>query len=93
VAPEQLCFAPYQTKFPVPPSLHGPSRLRAWAMAVAGFQAVVKLDSQSLPCEAHNLTINGKSDIKGGYVEFEGSDQLPQAVHIPKNMHLKRQGM
>jgi hypothetical protein len=90
IQPDQICFAPYATRFPVPPSMHGPSRLRAWCLTLAGFYVFVKLDSRPLPQASHNITINSKTEIQGGYVDFESSDQLPQAIQIANNMHLRR---
>jgi hypothetical protein len=80
--PENICLPPYATDFPILSS----GRRRAYSMSVAGFQVLVKVDSQPLPGLVHNITINGKSEITGGYVEFEQTKQFDGFVRIAKNI-------
>jgi hypothetical protein len=84
IPPENICFPPYLSVFP-----GVPLRLRAYGMAVGGFHAFVKVDSRSLPSVAHELTINGKMHVTGGYLEFEGTQQFQRAKQIARNMKVK----
>jgi len=87
--PENICFPPYASKFPMPPSLHGVPSLNAYGIAVAGFQAFVKLDDRPLPPMGHALTINGKAEITGGYIEFETTEQFRRMLQVANNMAQK----
>jgi len=58
-------------------------------MAVAGLHAFVKLDRQPLPPLSHALTINGKHEISGGYLELEKTHQFQRLRQIAKNMGVK----
>jgi|SRR5271166_314704 len=83
--PENICFPPYKTYFP------GWRPLRAYGLAVAGFHAVIKIDGRPIPPEAHMATINGKSEVNGGYLVFEETHQFQRMRQIAKNMALKPQ--
>jgi len=82
--PENICFPPYVSAFPGPPL-----RL-AYGMAVGGFHSFVKVDRRQLPQLAHGITINGKSQVAGGYLDFERTHQFQQMRQIARNMSLKR---
>jgi hypothetical protein len=80
--PENICFTPYASHFP-------PLRLKAHGMAVSGFHAFVKLDRQPLPHLSHMATVNGKSEVNGGYLQLEATQQFQRLRQIAKQMSLK----
>jgi hypothetical protein len=84
IPPENICFTPYDSAFP-----GQPGRIRAYGIAVAGFHAFVKLDNRSLAPEARALSINGKTEITGGYLQFEDTHQSRRTLQIARNMGLK----
>jgi hypothetical protein len=86
IPPENVCFVPYRTAFP-----GNPVRLEAYGVAVAGFHAFVKLETQPLSSELHQVTINGKPDIVGGYVRLEETEQFQKMRAMARNMSLKRE--
>jgi hypothetical protein len=81
---ENVCFVPYPTAFP-----GSSARLEAYGVAVAGFHAFVKLDIQPLSPELHQVTINGKRDIVGGYLQLEETEQFQKMRAMAHNMSLK----
>jgi hypothetical protein len=83
IPPENVCFPPYASKFP--PFRH----LDAYGMAVAGLHAFVKLDPQPLAYSSHLITINGKDEANGGYLDLEKTEQFRRMRMIAKNMSLK----
>lgn len=83
IPPENICFTPYASKFP--PSKH----LNAYAMAISGLHAFVKLDRQPLPYSCNLVTINGKDEVNGGYLELEQTNQFQCMRKIAKNMNVK----
>ena len=85
IPPENICFTPYASAFP-----GQPNRICAYGIAVAGFHAFVKLDKQSLAPEARALSINGKTEITGGYLQFENTHQFRRMLQIARNMGLNR---
>ena len=84
IPPENICFTPYASAFP-----GQPHRICAYGVAVAGFHAFIKLDDQGLPPEMHALTINGKTELTGGYLQFEDTHQFQRTLQIARNMGLK----
>jgi hypothetical protein len=82
IPPENVCFAPYKTKFP-------PYRFTAYAMAISGFHVFIKLDRQPLTNEAAAITINGKHEICGGYLELEKTRQFQTMQRMVSNMAIK----
>jgi hypothetical protein len=80
--PENVCFPPYVSRFP-------PFRLKAYGMAVSGFHAFVKLDRQSLPHLAYMATVNGKSEVTGGYLQLEATHQFQGLLQIAQNIGRK----
>jgi hypothetical protein len=86
VQPENICFVPYRSKFPAP-SAH----LNGYGIAVAGLLAFVKVDGQRLAPQWHETTINGKSVIHGGYLDFEQTNQFQAMLTIVRNMGMKPQ--
>jgi len=81
---ENVCFPPYASAFP-------PFKnLKAYGMAVSGFHAFVKLDSQSVPQAWHSTTINGKHEINGGYLQLESTEQFRRLRQVARNMSLDR---
>jgi len=81
--PDNVCFVPYASAFP--PFQH----LKAYGIAVAGFHAFVKVDRQPLPLLSRALTINGKSEITGGYLDLEKTHQFRELRRIANNMSAK----
>jgi hypothetical protein len=84
VPSENICFIPNSTAFP-----GDQTRLNAYGVAISGFHAFVKLDSQPLSRDLHQVTINGKHDIAGGYLQLEKAQQFQQMRKIARNMRLK----
>jgi hypothetical protein len=82
IPPENICFAPYKSKFP-------PFRFAAYSMAISGFHAFIKLDRQPLPRSHVGLTINGKEEICGGYLELEKTKQFQTMRRMVNNMGIK----
>ncbi|HUB14529.1 MAG TPA: hypothetical protein VMB34_21445 [Acetobacteraceae bacterium] len=83
---ENVCFVPYPTAFP-----GNPVRLEAYGVAVSGFHAFVKLDTQPLASELHQVTINGKRNIVGGYLRLEETEQFQKMRAMARNMSLKHE--
>jgi hypothetical protein len=83
IPPENVCFTPYISKFP--PFKH----LNAYGMAVAGLHAFIKLDRQPLPSLSQLVTINGKHEANGGYLQLEETDQFQNMQKVAGNMSLK----
>jgi hypothetical protein len=77
--PENVCFPPYVSEFP-------PSGLNAYGVAVSGFHAFVKLDRRPLSHESHMTTINGKSEVTGGYLLLEATHQFQRLLQIAGNI-------
>jgi hypothetical protein len=84
VPAENVCFLPYSTTFPC-----DQVRLEAYGVAVSGFHAFVKLDPRPLSWDLHQVTINRKCDIAGGYLELEQTQQFQQMRKMAHNMSLK----
>jgi hypothetical protein len=84
IPPENICFTPYASAFP-----GQPGRIRAYGIAVAGFHAFVKLDNQSLTPEARAISINGKTETTGGFLQLEDTHQFRRMLQIARNMGLK----
>lgn len=80
---ENVCFPPYASKFS--PFRH----LNAYGMAISGVQAFVKLDRQPLPASYHAITINGKYEVNGGYLDLEKTHQFQLLRQTARNMNLK----
>ena len=83
---ENICFTPYVSEFP---GLNAGLRRKAYGIAVSGFHAFIKIDAQPLPCPLHQVTINGKDIVHGGYLEFENTHQFKRMLTIANNMNLK----
>jgi hypothetical protein len=83
IPPDNVCFPPYKSFFP------GTDRIRAYGLAVGGFHALVKVDGRRLPRDFYAATINGKSEVLGGYLELEKSHQFRVMLQIVKNMSLR----
>jgi hypothetical protein len=64
-------------------------RPRAYGIAVAGFHAFVKIDNRLLAPDARALTINGNTEITGGYLQLENTHQFRRTLQIVRNMGLK----
>jgi hypothetical protein len=79
---ENICFPPYASAF------FG-STGNAYGMAIGGFQAFVKMDGPPLDAAFQALAINGKSDIMGGTIQFEDTEQYRRSVQIAGNMARK----
>jgi hypothetical protein len=79
ITAENICFPPYASAF------HG-STGNAYGMAIAGFQAFVKIDGPPLDAPMQGLTINGKTNITGGTLQFEDTEQYRRSVQIACNM-------
>jgi len=79
---ENICFPPYASAF------FG-STCNAYGMAIGGFQAFVKIDGPPLAAPFQELTINGKTDITGGYIQYENTEQYRRSVQIAANIALK----
>lgn len=90
IPPENICAAPYKTLYP---GLDEKLRRNAYGIALAGFQAFIKVDAQPLPFPLHQITINGKGEINGGYLNFEGTHQFRRMHKVAKNMGLKPQAI
>jgi hypothetical protein len=76
---ENICFPPYVSAF------FG-STGNAYGLAIGGFQAFVKVDGPRLAAPYPALTINGKTDITGGTIQFEGTEQYRRSVQIAGNI-------
>lgn len=83
---ENICFPPYVSRYPGLPPWQA---LNACGVAVGGVHAFVKVDSCPLPAPLRALTINGKSDAVGGYLDFESTHQFRRMVQIAQNMARK----
>lgn len=79
-----ICVTPFRSPFP----WSGP-RLRAWNVVVGGFRALIKVDSQRLPLELPSPLVNGRSEIIGGYLDWEETHEYQGMLRILGNMALR----
>lgn len=86
IPPENVCFMPYPTAFPGSSIRH-----EAYGVAVAGLHAFIKVDSAPLSPEFHQITINGKQDVVGAYLQLEQTEQFKWMMAMAHNMTPKRE--
>jgi hypothetical protein len=63
--------------------------LDAYSVSMGGFRAFVKVDERSLPRRFRPMMINGKSEIIGGYLYFEKTQEFRATRAIAQNMSEK----
>jgi hypothetical protein len=78
IAPEQICLPPFTSPF-----LAG---LDGYSVAPGGFRALVKVDSRPLPAELEQMIINGKTEITGGFLEFETTHEFAAMRSLVQDM-------
>jgi hypothetical protein len=79
---DEICLPPFKSPF-----IGG--KLEAYSIALGGFRALVKVDATLLPPELTPLTINGKSEITGGYLDFEATQEFGAIREIVEKMQQK----
>lgn len=63
--------------------------LDAYSISIGGFRTFVKVDARPLPPALLPMIINGKSEITGGYLYFENTQEFKAMRAIAENMNQK----
>jgi hypothetical protein len=79
---DKICLPPFKSPF-----VDG--HLEAYSISVGGFRAFVKVDPRPVPTALLPMIINGKSEITGGYLDFENTPEFTAMRAIVENMQQK----